>query len=322
LNFKRIRTYGQRFTDNPNEKFLLMILGSQAKLENDNRGINVKRGLRTRVEMGLWPGVAPVGYLNQKRMDKKGQVIIDPERAPVVKQVFEKMAYEKWSGRKIHHWLKFEMNFKTVGSHNLALSNVFRMIQNPFYYGTFEYPHNSGNWYQGKHEPIVNRKLYEQANEQLKRDNVKRQSREFAFTKLMTCGLCGSGITAEEKYKPLKDGTTSRYIYYGCCRSRDRSCKNQYLREEDLVAQLSAILDAIDLNATGVRHKFEDELKRHNRFNRAVLGIRNPAGKHRDVDLKTYAQYILKSGSNEEKRELMGCFKSRIKVTKKVVTIE
>src|SRR5690606_12628565 len=30
-----IRTYGQKFTNNPNEKFLLMILGSQAKLEND-----------------------------------------------------------------------------------------------------------------------------------------------------------------------------------------------------------------------------------------------------------------------------------------------
>ncbi len=44
--------------------------------------------------------------------------------------------------------------------------------------------------------------------------------------------------------------------------------------------------------------------------------------KHSDVDLKTYVQYILKEGSNEEKRELMGCFKSRIKVTKKVVTIE
>ena len=37
-----IRTYSQSFTNNPNEKFLLMILCSQAKLENDNRGINVK----------------------------------------------------------------------------------------------------------------------------------------------------------------------------------------------------------------------------------------------------------------------------------------
>lgn len=71
-----------------------------------------------------------------------------------------------------------------------------------------------------------------------------------------------------------------------------------------------------------MRHKFEDELKRQNRFNRAVLGIKNPASKHQDIDLKTYVQYILKEGSNEEKRELMGCFKSKIKVTKKVVIID
>ena len=35
---KEIRTTGQKFTNSPNEKFLLMILCSQAKLENDNRG--------------------------------------------------------------------------------------------------------------------------------------------------------------------------------------------------------------------------------------------------------------------------------------------
>ena len=92
-----IRTHGQIFTNNPNEKFLLMILGSQAKLENDHRGINVKRGLRARCERGLWPTVAPLGYLNQKRMDKKGVVIVDPQRAPVIKKMFEKVAYEKYS---------------------------------------------------------------------------------------------------------------------------------------------------------------------------------------------------------------------------------
>ena len=128
-----IRTFSQSFRNNPNEKFLLTILGGKAKLENDNRGINVKRGLRTRVEMGLWPGVAPVGYLNQKHMDKKCQIIIDPERASIVKKMFEKMAHDKWSGQKIHQWLKFEANFKSLGNHNVALSNIFRTLQNPFY---------------------------------------------------------------------------------------------------------------------------------------------------------------------------------------------
>lgn len=317
-----IRTFSQRFTNNPNEKFLLMILGSQAKLENDNRGINVKRGLRTRVEMGLWPGVAPVGYLNQKHMEKKCQIIIDPERAPIVKKIFEKMAYDKWSGRKIYHWLKFELNFKTIGNHNLALGNIYRVIQNPIYYGPFEYPKKSGNWYQGKHEPIVDKELFDKANEQLKRDNIQRQSHEFAFTKLMICGLCGSSISAEEKYKQLKDGTVAKYIYYGCGRSRDRHCKSQYLREEDLVDQLIKVIDIIDINEIGVRMKLEEELKRHNKLQRDVLGMKDRLASHEDIDLRTYAKYILRTGTNEEKRELMGCFRSRLKIIGKTVEIE
>ncbi len=318
---QEIRTYSQSFRNNPNEKFLLMILGSQAKLENDNRGINVKRGLRTRVEMGLWPGVAPLGYFNQKHMDKKCEVIIDPDRAPIVKKIFEKMAYDKWSGRKIHQWLKFELNFKTPGNHSLALGNIFRIIQNDFYYGTFEYPRSSGNWYKGKHEPIVTKELFDKANERLKRDKIVRQSHEFAFTKLMTCGLCGSGISAEEKYKQLKDGTVAKYIYYGCGRSKDRHCKNPYMREEELTEQLIKLVDKLDINQVGIKHKFEEELRRHNRFNKGVLGMKDNSKIHEEIDLRTYTKYILRDGTNEEKRELMGCFKSMIKLTKQVVTL-
>jgi site-specific DNA recombinase len=318
-----IRTFSQSFRNNPNEKFLLTILGGQAKLENDNRGINVKRGLRTRVEMGLWPTTPPTGYLTQKDMEKKCQVIVDPERGAIVKKIFEKMAYEKWSGRKIHHWLKFDLNFKTVGNKNLALSNIFRTLQNPFYYGVFEYPKKSGNWYTGKHEPLVAKELFDLVQVQLKRDNITRQSHEFAFTKLMVCGACGSCVSAEEKYKPRKDGTTARYVYYGCGRSKDHHCTgNKYLREEELVEQLLGILDQIDLNALGVQMKFKDELKRHNKFQRTVLGLSNPTAEHEDIDLKMYAKYILKEGTNEEKRELMGCFKSKLKITQGVLTIE
>lgn len=317
-----IRTYSQHFTNNPNEKFLLMILGSQAKLENDNRGINVKRGLRTRVEMGLWPTTPPTGYLTQKNMEKKCQVIVDPERANVIKKMFEKVADEKWSGRKVHQWLKFELNFKTIGNKNLALGNIYRTLTNPFYYGVFEYPRSSGNWYNGKHEPLISKELYDKVQEQLKRDNIVRQSREFAFTKLMVCGLCESGISAEEKYKQLKDGTVAKYVYYGCGRSKDRHCKNPYLREEELTDQLVKLMDKIDLNQTGVQHKFEEELRRYNKFHRGVLGMKNRAETHQDIDLRTYAKYILREGANEEKRELMGCLKSRIKLTKQIITIE
>ncbi len=320
---QEIRTFSQSFRNNPNEKFLLMILGSQAKLENDNRGVNVRRGLRTRCEMGLRPGSTLTGYLNERRMDRKCEVIIDPDRGPVIRKMFEKVGYEKWSGPRLYHWLRFELNFQTQGKKPLSLGNMYRILSNPFYHGIFEYPRKSGNWYQGKHEPLVPKELFEKVQAQLKRDNIQRESHEFAFTKLMTCGKCGSCISAEEKYKQRKDGTTARYVYYGCGRTRDKQCKgNTYLREEELVEQLLKIIDQIDINQINVQMKFEDELKRHNKFQRTVLGLSDPSATHEEINIKTYAKYILKDGTNEEKRELMGCFKSKFTVENGAVTIE
>lgn len=319
---KEIRTHGQIFTNNPNEKFLLMILGSQAKLENDNRSINVKRGLRARVEMGLWVGMAPVGYLNQKRLDKKCEIIVDPDRAPIVKQIFEKMAYEKWSGIKIYNWLKFQLNFKTVGNHNLTLGGIFRIIENPLYYGMFEYPKKSGNWYKGKYEPIITEELYRKAVEQLKRDKIVRENKEFAFTKLFTCGLCGSSISAQEKYKELKSGTHAKYIYYSCSKAKDRNCKNKYIREEELVSELFKIIDKVDINELGMRTKLEEEIKRFNQLQRlATKGKPKMKIDENEIATREYAKYVLHEGTPSEKRELMGNLRSRLVLKDKKITL-
>ena len=318
---QEIRTYGQKFSNNPNEKFLLMILGSQAKLENDNRGVNVKRGLRTRAEMGLWAGPAPLGYLNQGLMDKKCQVIIDPLRAPVIKQIFEKVAYEYYSGRKIYNWLRHELNFYTRGNKPLTLGGIYKILNNQFYHGTFERPRGSGNWYKGKHIPIITQELFEKAQAQLKRDNIQRENREFAFTKLFTCGYCGSGISAEEKWKQLKDGTHTKYIYYSCSRARDRNCKNKYIREEDLITELLKILDKVDINELGMRQKLEDEIARFNIFQRSVLGAIDKIQNNKDTDIRNFAKYILKEGSIMEKRELLANLRSRIIYKDKELTL-
>lgn len=317
-----IRTYGQRFSNSPNEKFMLMILGSTAKLENDHRGENVKRGLRTRAEMGLWPGVAPLGYLNQGRMDRKCQIIIDPVRAPVIKQMFEKLAYEKWSGRKIYNWLKHDLNFKTRGNKSLTLGGVYRILDDSMYYGVFERPKDSGNWYEGKHKPIITKELFDLGQVQLKRDQIVRENKEFAFTKLFTCGYCASGISAEDKYKKLRDGTTAHYVYYGCTRARDRNCKNQYIREEELIGELLKILDQININELGMRHKLEDEIKRFSHFQKIVLGSDGKKeADEGDVNIRTYAKYLLKEGSVSEKRELLGNLRSRLLYRDKKVTL-
>lgn len=317
-----IRTYGQHFKNSPNEKFLLMILCSQAKLENDNKSINVKRGLRTRCEMGLRPGPAVVGYLNEKRMDKKCEVVIDHERAPIVKQIFEKVAYEKWSGRKIFHWLKFDLNFKTRnGNKGLTLSNIYLILQNPIYYGVFEYPKKSGNFYTGKHEPIISKELYDQVQGQVKSQVLRIQEpKEFAFTKMMSCGLCDSGICADEKFKKLKDGSVNRHVYYSCTKSKDKYCKCGYINEVDLIEQFEKLLDRISISEIGMKDKIKYEVERIKKFQQSVLNIKQQI-QIKDVDIRDYAKFILKDGAIEEKRELLTCFKSKILLKEKQIYI-
>lgn len=314
-----IRTYGQHFRNSPNEKFLLMILCSQAKLENDNKSINVKRGLRTRCEMGLWPSVAPTGYLNEKRVDRKGHVLIDPERGHIIKQMFEKVAYEKWSGRKVYHWLKFELNFKTAaGNKNLTYSNVYLILQNTFYYGVFEYPRNSGNWYTGKHEPLITKELFDQVQQQIRSHVIKVEDKEFAFTRLITCGLCGSGVCADEKFKKQKNGNVHRYCYYGCTKSKDRNCIAGYINETDLIEQFAILMDTIDLDEISIKERLENEVQRFKTFQRGVLGSKDKIVVT-NVEIRNYAKYLLREGTLVEKRELLSCIKSRLFLKNKLI---
>jgi site-specific DNA recombinase len=317
-----IKTYGQIFKNSPSDKFLLMILCSQAKLENDNKSVNVKRGLRTRCEMGLWPAPAPTGYLNEKRLDRKGYVMVDPERGPIMKKMFEKVGYEKWSGRKVYNWLKFDLNLRSATSNKpLTLSNIYRLLQTPFFYGSFEYPAKSGNWYTGKHEPLITRELFEKAQEQLTRSEIKHENKQFAFSRIMTCGLCGSGITADEKWKKLAGGGTAHYIYYGCNRSRDISCKCGYIREEELIKQLVMLIDKIEVDEKFIQKKFEQEQARMVIFQKQFYGIKQ-AKSEIEYDSRRYTEHILTEGTIEEKREMLASLRSKLVLKNKIIILE
>lgn len=317
-----IQTYGQTFSNSPNEKFLLMILCSQAKLENDNKSINVKRGLRARVEMGLWPCKPPTGYTKYKRMDQKCESVIDPDRAPIIKQMFEKVAYDGWSGRKVYQWLKHDINFKTENNIHLSLGNLYRIFQNHFYYGRFEFPKESGNWYNGSHKPIITKELYDLVQEKIKSQTLEPRSsqKEFAFTKIMTCGLCGSGITADEKFKHQKNGNVNRYVYYKCTRTRDQDCSCGFINEEDLVIQLQALVDDLEIQTVPMKEKITAEVQRFKKFEQMLLGSKTIVAV-KDIDIRNYAKFILIEGSMDEKREFMRCLKSGIILDNKRVSL-
>lgn len=311
-----IRTASQRFTNHPNEKFLLMILCSQAKLENDNKSVNVKRGLKTKVEMGYRPNMAPLGYLHDKYAPKgERRIFIDPERGPVIKEAFQKIAYEGWTGRDLKHWMDVEKGFRTRKGKRISLSMIYRMVDNPFYTGRYEFPRGSGKWFEGKHEILITQEVFDRACECMKGDPRKTLigTKEFAFTKMFRCGSCGSGISPDEKIKRLKDGTIRRYVYYGCSKKWMTGCKEPWIREEELMDQLLKIIDKVDIQELKAVDRIKEELERVQKMIKSLGG-------HADqlidsipkIDARSCAKYILKEGTREEKRDLLAHLRNEI----------
>jgi len=317
----QIKTFGQTFTDSPSDKFLLMILCSQAKLENDNKSINVKRGLRTRCEMGLWPAKPPTGYRKIDSRDSKCEFEIDPDRAPIIKQMFEKIVYEKISGRKVYDWLRYEIDFKTLNGKHLSLGNVFKILENTFYYGSFEFPKDSGNWYQGVHEPIIDKELFDKTRGCIKSQIINSQNKEFSFTKTIKCALCGSSITADEKYKQLKDGSVNRHVYYRCCKSKDRKCSNPAINEDDLIKEFQKLADTLEINELKLTQKINDEIKRFKKL-QSMFTNQKDTPEMRTVDIRGYIKFVLKDGSIIEKRAILDCFKNEIFMKNKSIFIK
>jgi len=321
---KEVKTYGQTFANSPNEKFLLMILCSTAKLENDAKGVNVKRGLRAKCEMGWRPGVPPLGYIDGRNEPKgKRSIHIDPKRAPTIKEMFEKVAYQNYSGRSIVRWLA-DIGFTTRQGKKVVVSTVYLMLKNSFYHGEFEYPIGSDIIYKGAHEPLISKELFDEVQIQLTvAPKAKPGTKEFDFARTIKCGACGSGICAEEKFKRLLDGSIKRYVYYHCTKYRNHFCKEAYIREENLVIQMLKIIDQVNFDEAGTLQKMKQEMLRYQKFNTMILKtdqkdkIKTPT-----VDIKKYAKYLLQEGTRDEKREILNCLKTELYLKNQKVYIK
>ncbi len=324
---REILTHGTRFTNSPSDKFMLMMMCGQAKLENDNKGVNVKRGFRAKIEMGFRPNMSPLGYLHDKYAEKGTcKIFMDPVRGPIIKEAFHKVAYEGWTGRSVKRWLDDEMKLTTRKGKQVTLSMIYRMMDNSFYTGRYEFPQGSGKWYDGKHEALITKETYDKVQEVMKcAPKALPGTHEFAFTRMFKCGVCGSGVTADQKVKRLKDGTTKRYVYYGCMKRWMTGCKQPYIREEDLLDQLYKIIDKVDIDELAAVERIKQEIERLTKMIASLGGhvaTAKVAEIMPDIDVYACAKYILKDGTKDEKRELLSHLRTKMTLRDGKIVVE
>ena len=219
-------------------KLTLAMLFGMSKYYVDALSENIKRGQRQKLKNGIWPKMTPIGYLNDK---KARTIILDPERGPLIKRAFELFA----TGAYTLDLLTAAMTAagltnattRKLKGRPLSRTQLHRLLQNPFYYGTFRY---RGEHYEGKHEPIISKKLFDEVQAVIKPRSRPTgfKYKPYIYRGLFRCGECGCFITSE---------TQKGHNYLHCTKRVKRNCSQPYMREEKVTEQVAFALKAASI---------------------------------------------------------------------------
>lgn len=218
----------------PDDEFVMDIEVAVAKKMSNDISRKTKMGLNQKAEEGIYPGNAPTGYLN-KAINNENIIVVDPINAPFIVMLFNKVASGSYSLEMLADELYVKgLRHKTRGT-KINRSSLYRIIQNRFYYGVFEW---KGKIYNGQHKPLISKELWEAANQKIKAGcRPHKQRHNFAFTNLLTCNDCGCMIGGE-----IQQG---KHIYYRCRHHNDL----KYLTEPVLSDKFFEIIKSITITS-------------------------------------------------------------------------
>ncbi len=244
--------------------------------------VNTKRGMQEKAKRGEYPGLAPVGYINDLRTKT---IVPDRKKAAIIKTAFKLYAQNQ---SRLEDISAFFASHGLLSRDKLPFKRdkIARLLSNPLYCGLFQF---SGETYQGNHKPIISKQLFDDIQKVLKyrsRPHHQAQNNPQALCGLFKCGECGRSITAEEKTKHQQNGNIHKYTYYRCTK-KNTDCSQPYIREEALVAQLS-----VNLKDFTMPKNWVDELARmadkdeQNGIQEATAYVQTLRSKNMEIDSK------------------------------------
>jgi hypothetical protein len=117
-------------------------------------------------------------------------------RAPIIRQMFQKLATGKFSIRRLEVQAARQRRTTRKGR-RVARGSAAQILKNPFYTGDFLW---NGKRHPGKHPPLIDKALYGRAQAvAAQRNDTQATSHRFPYTGLLRCAACGCAITAEIK---------------------------------------------------------------------------------------------------------------------------
>jgi len=228
-----------------------------AKNYIDNLSEEVKKGQKEKLAQGWLPTKPPIGYLTIGEKGHKTH-IIDKEKVPLIKRMFELYASGDYSLKKLTDKM-YEEGLKSGGGSKIAKSRIHSLLTNSFYIGKNQW---NGGLYEGNQEIFINEDVFRKVQGLLKsKTTPKYRKHNFLFKSLLDCKECEGTITWE----------TQKNIIYGHC-NHYRDCTQQtWAKEEKVEKQLLSKLDDLKIKnkriaswiRKALKESHKDEIEYH-----------------------------------------------------------
>jgi DNA invertase Pin-like site-specific DNA recombinase len=235
-------TPGKRYTGaDSNDIFMLTLEGAMSWKDSRDKGDRILHAMRDRAGEGRHMGPVPIGYRRVYQPDGKKRLELEPERAPLVRRLFELAAAGTHSTQELVA-AAWDMGLRSRKGKKIYKACIHKLLRNPFFKGDVKF---DGIQAKGVHQPIVEEAAWERVQRVLHgRSTNAARARDltvrelFVFGNLLKCPKCGRTL-----YPYRAKG---RYVYYECknVETRCRVCVSQTA----LVAQLEPLLSPVFLN--------------------------------------------------------------------------
>ena len=242
----------------------LKVKGSSSGLKRGTKVKNIRLSTHNSRMDGKCTYRAPIGYLNEGNMDHKP---FDPDRAPLVKELFELYATGDWSladlmahankvGLTAPPMRRKRTQAEMLSDDDIKLEKVTspirqgymaQILKNKFYIGLVRGV--DGEWVDSiSHEPLVSVKVFSQVQKHLEKKKVSTHYTEkidYPLRVAVRCADCNRIYTPYEKKGIL--------YYYSRCKDECEN-KTKNWKFDDIADKVKGLIDSL--------HFTENELEK------------------------------------------------------------
>lgn len=238
----RVVSVTEPIDTNPEGKLMETILAGFAQFDNDIRAARTVQGMRRKIQEGIFPWKAPLGYKSASRESTKKTKPDEPDQPlfGLLQRAWKEFATGTHTKADIQRLMDSwgVQSWKGISMTAQSIDNLFR---NPYYAGILVDPW-SREKHPGQHVPMVTPEDFIRVQTVVLRRNRSRphqkERTEFPLRGVARCAICRQYVTGG-----FSKGRTKKYAYYHCG-NRECTDKPSY-RTEVVHDEFCALLDDI-----------------------------------------------------------------------------